>query len=145
MTPKQDAQLLVDELLPFAKLMLGRFGEFHPFGGRIAPDGSLVHVGARAEEESAPSQEEIAVLEEGLRSEASSGAIRAAAIVVNVAVKPPGGSGKVDAIEIRIDHRDGYSVSVFFPYAIEDDNVTTSQPFVFDGVRFAFGARAERS
>ncbi len=138
MTPKQDAQLLVDELLPFAKLMLGKFGEFHPFGGKIAPDGSLVHVGAKTEDESGPSQEVIEVLEAGFRSEASSGAIRAAAIVVNVSVKPPGGSGKVDAIEIRIDHKDGYSVSVLFPYAIDAGNVTTGQPFAFAGVRFAF-------
>lgn len=46
MTAKQEAEQLLNDVLPFAKRMLAEFGEFHPFGGMLTSAGELVQVGA---------------------------------------------------------------------------------------------------
>ena len=48
-------------------------------------------------------------------------AVKAAAIVLNVRVLVPGRSEKGDASEVKIDHRDGYSVHVFLSVRLTDD------------------------
>lgn len=45
MNGKRDAEMLMRELLSFAKQMLDEHGEFHPFGGYMKPSGEIVHVG----------------------------------------------------------------------------------------------------
>ncbi|HEX9050008.1 MAG TPA: hypothetical protein VF841_05685 [Anaeromyxobacter sp.] len=136
MTAKEEAELLVNDLVPFAKLMLREHGEFWPFGGTLGTDGSITQVGGRMEvmEEGTPG--ELADLLEGaFQSDAAQGKIRAAAIVLNVTLAALG----KDAILVRVDHADGYAVRVFFPYAIAGGEVTTDAPFANEGERFAFG------
>ncbi len=50
MTPKQESESLMDEMLPFAKHLLGSYGEFPPFGGLIKMDEQMILLGAGAEE-----------------------------------------------------------------------------------------------
>ena len=45
-TPKQESESLMDEMLPFAKHMLGNYGEFSPFGGLIKTDEQIILLGA---------------------------------------------------------------------------------------------------
>ncbi len=137
MTAREEAQLLVDDLLPFARRMLGEHGEFWPFGGTLGPDGSITHVGAQTELMRDASPGELAELLEGaFRSDAAQGKIRAAAIVLDVTVRSRGDAA---AILVRIDHADGFAASVYFPYAIADGEVTTGPPFATEGEPFAFG------
>jgi hypothetical protein len=139
-TAKDEAQLLTNDLLPFAKLMLRDHGEFWPFGGVLGTDGSITHTGANTGLMQDATPSEIAgLLEEAFRSDAAQGKIRAAAILLNVTVRS---RGNVDAILVRLDHADGYAVSVYFPYAIAGGEVTTSEPFATEGDRFAFGPSA---
>ncbi len=137
MTAKDEAQLLVDDLLPFAKRMLGEHGEFWPFGGTLAQDGSITQVGAQTELMQDASPGELAELLEGaFRSDAAQGKIRAAAIVLDVTLRSRGDAA---AILVRIDHADGFAASVYFPYEIADGEVTTAAPFATAGEPFAFG------
>jgi hypothetical protein len=47
-TPKEDAQELLDSVLPLAEQMLKEYGEFYPYGGSMASDGKLHMWAARS-------------------------------------------------------------------------------------------------
>lgn len=105
-TAKEDAQTLVDEFMPFAKQMLVEYQEFLPFGGRMAIDGEIVHVGATTGEERSESQPLIDILREAHRGQARVGLIRASCTVYDIRTVPPNRTEKQDAIAFEIDHRD---------------------------------------
>lgn len=108
------------ELIPFAKRMLAEHSEFYPFGGYLKEDGSIVHLAGKIEGTEHPSSSDvIAVLEQHMRSLAQEGACRATALLFDVKVRSPGSSEKADAIQVNLDHRDSYSVQVFFPYSVD--------------------------
>ena len=46
MNAKQDAERLVNEVVPVAKRMLEDYGDFFPYGAYIKPSGEIVHIGA---------------------------------------------------------------------------------------------------
>lgn len=120
MTPKEEAERLMNELVPFAKRMLKENGCFLPFGGYINVKGDVVHMGAQieGEEHSLPS-DLLRVLREELVRLARSGKARATGVVFDVTVAVPPDRVKSDAIQIDLDHRDQYSVIVYYPYALE--------------------------
>ncbi len=150
-TPKQESESLLDEMLPFAKHLLGSYGEFHPFGGLIKADEQIVLLGAGAGEDFPARRDLVNVLSDGFRARALTGDIRAAAIVAQVTVplsgkRGQGGEGekpeKVDAVRISLDHHDGYAVHVFFPYRKDGTRVTFAEPFAAPGTSFAFRGEA---
>ena len=116
--PKQEVESLLDAVMPFAKQMLEKHGEFFPFGASMASDGKVSMVAAYEGSERPPSQALIETLTQGFRSDAKAGKLRATAIAYDARVLPPGKSEKVDAVVVRLDHRDNYSVEVVFPYSI---------------------------
>ena len=144
-TPQQESESLMDEMLPFAKHMLGNYGEFPPFGGLIKTDEQIILLGAGSGEELPPRRNLVDVLSSGFRERAMTGEIRAAAIVAQVTV-PQSGTGetpeRVDAVRISLDHHDGYAVHVFFPYRKDGKRVTFAKPFAAPGTSFAFRGEA---
>jgi len=121
-TPKQEAEGLMNELLPLAKRMLAEHGEFFPYGGFIQQDGSITHLGAELKGNEQPdSKSLINLLAARFRAGAAEGIYRATAIVFNVRITPPGESGKTDAIQVNLDQESGYSAQVLFPYTIASD------------------------
>ena len=58
---------------------------------------------------------------------------KAVAIVFDVAVTLPGSNRKSDAIQVCVEHADGYSVDVFFPYQIIDKQIVYDQTFAQQG------------
>jgi hypothetical protein len=143
-TPKEESESLMDEMLPFAKHMLGNYGEFPPFGGLIKMDEQIILLGAGvgSEEQLAPLRDPVNVLSSGFRQRALTGDIRAAAIVAHVTVPRSGQTDKVDAVRISLDHHDGYAVHVFFPYQKDGAMVTFAKPFASPGTSFAFRGEA---
>lgn len=120
MTPKEDCERLLDEMLRFAKEMLAKHAEFHPFGGMIRSDGSLVHLSAMVDGVGHPGAAElIGLLHERLGMEVEANHIIAAAVVLNVGnIRDPQTGLIADAIRICLDHIDNYSVEVLLPYHI---------------------------
>jgi len=58
----------------------------------------------------------------------------ACALVYDVRVIPPGATEKSDAVAIDLNHRDGMSVTMLYPYHIAPDKkVTFGQPFAWKG------------
>jgi hypothetical protein len=118
--PKRDVELLLNELLPFAKQMLERYGEFHPFGGFLSTGGSVVHAGIDPTRSEHPDATDlIDSMTEDFRRRAERGEIVATGIVADVRVPSPSEPEVMDAIQLRLEHRDAYAAEVFVPYRIE--------------------------
>ena len=141
-TPQQESESLMDEMLPFARHLLGSYGEFHPFGGLIKTDEQIILLGAGAGEAFPSRRDLVDVLSNGFRQRALTGEIRAAAIVAQVTVPLSGHSEEVDAVRISLDHHEGYAVHVFFPYRKNGTMVTFAKPFAAPGTSFAFRGEA---
>lgn len=135
---KQDVERLMNSALPFAEKMLNEHGEFFPFGEALRPSGEIVSVGADSGEEHPPSQELIDILKSGFRAAAAEGEYIATAILYDSLTIPPGSEEKTDAVAVALDHRDDYSVVVFFPYALVDGRAKFQPPFAVRGASDIF-------
>jgi hypothetical protein len=118
---KHDMQKLLGTVLPFAKKMLTDHGEFYPFGAVLNSTGSISHVGARIEGAEHPkSADLIALLFDDFREGVRLGKYVATALAFDVKIKPPGGTQKVDAVQVRLDHVCHDPIEVLHPYSIQD-------------------------
>jgi hypothetical protein len=141
MSAKEDCEKLMNELLPLAERMLSEFKEFYPYGAYMKPSGEIVHVGAQDEETEHPKARDLLyVLRSSFLDLAASGACRATAIVADIVVTPPAELTKSDAIQISLEHAEGYSAEVFVPYVVMPGNgVTYGQMFAHQGKNDIFG------
>ena len=131
-----DLDALLNTLLPLAKELLAKQGEFFPFAAAMRADGQIVHVAAHDGDEHPASQQVIDNLVRALRPQAEGGAIRAAGICLDARVEPPGQSNKTDAVAMRLEHATGEAVQVFVPY-----RKTWLGKYKFDEL---FGTRGDR-
>src|SRR5687768_1266031 len=119
MTAKQEAERLMNALLPFGQTMLSTHGEFLPYGGLIKKDGRIVEVGAVDRGNAAPMSATLKeIMEHDFCEKARREEIIASAIVFIVSVTPPHHNSRTDAIQIHLDHKDGYSAEVFLPFRV---------------------------
>ena len=116
---KDQAEELLDYVMSFAEELLIKYGEFFPFGGAIDRAGNIVSVAAYEGREMPPSDALIEILEQGLRAKAANGDYLASALVYDCLVVPRGDTNKSDAIVAELEHRDGFAMTVHFPYKIE--------------------------
>jgi hypothetical protein len=117
-----DLDLLFDTVLPMAKLLLGKQGEFYPFGATMSPSGEITCIGARTEgDDHPPSQPLIDAVTKAFQDHAAKGQLRAAALCYDVRTIPPGETRKTDAVCCALEHASGESVNVFVPYSKTSD------------------------
>lgn len=139
MDAKRESERLMNALLPFAEKMLREYGEFYPYGGYIKSYGAIVDVGANDPDTDHPkSADLIYILRSSLREIAASGECRAAGVVFDVKVTLPTSGQKSDAIQLCIDHAEGYSVEVFVPYRIIDKEIVFGEIFAQAGKHEVF-------
>ena len=114
--------------------MLKNHGEFFPYGGTMGVDEKITNVGGYTGDEHPKSVDVIKLLKGAYRRDGETGKILACALVYDVRVIPPGQTEKADAIAVDLDHKDGTSVTMIYPYRIgADKQVTFSQPFAQKG------------
>ena len=118
-TAKAESESLMNAALPFAEEMLQKHGEFFPYGQALDRKGKVVSVAATNGQEHPPSAEIISLLKKAFVQGANSGKYKATALVYDVRVQLPSTGAKSDAIAVSLNHRDDYSVVVFFPYRRE--------------------------
>ena len=119
--------------------MLKQYGEFHPYGGYMKPDGTIVDVGAEDPDTDHPkSRDVIYVLQSSFQEMANASECKAVVVVFDVVVKSPDSDRRSDAIQICVDHADGYSAKVFFPHRIVNNEVIYGQTFAQEGKRTIF-------
>jgi len=124
----------MDAVLPHAQEMLSKRREFHPFGATMSRSNEIAQVGGWTNGEHPPSSDLIDLLEDGFREGAAQGKYKATALVVDVRTIPPGKSAKQDAIAVRLDHTDNYSVQVIYPYSFGASGaLVLEEPFAVRG------------
>lgn len=134
MNAKQDSEKLLNAVLPFAEKMLRLYGEFYPYGGYTKSDGTVLDVGAEDPDADHPkSKDLIYVLRSSFREMAAAGQCKAVAIVSDLVVSLPDSNRRSDAIQVCVDHKDGYSADVFFPYRIVDNEIVYGPTFAQEG------------
>jgi len=122
---------LLNALLPMAKMLLEKQGEFYPIGAIMLSDAEIRHVGAGIEGDEHPlSQSLIDLLTENYKQEAAKGRLRAAGICYDALTIPPGKHLKQDAICCVLEHWSGEAFSVFLPYVkLNSGNLQYDQLF----------------
>jgi hypothetical protein len=133
MSAKADCEALMNAALPFAMMMLREQGEFFPYGGVMRPNDEIVYVAGYDGRERPPSLGVIRLIKSALVDGANDGAYKATALVYDVRVSMSDGSRKTDAIAVSLNHRDGYSVRVMFPYTISGMEVVFDEAFAQSG------------
>ncbi len=130
----KEVEGLVNVLLPIAQKSLATYGEFYPYAGCLTPEGEILQFGAQLKDVERPkSQPLIELLRKHIQAEVDAQRCKASAIIFDVSIVPPGATEKSDAIQVCLDHQDGYSVEVFFPYQINDGAVVHGKPFSQEG------------
>jgi len=146
MNGKEESEKLLNAVLPLAERMLKQYGEFYPYGGYMTLDGEIVDVGAKHPETDHPrSKDLIQILQSSFRNMARANKCKAVAIVFDVAVNLPNSSRKSDAIQVRIEHVDGYSAEVFFPYHLINNEIVYNATFAQEGQHDIFGQTCDQA
>jgi len=133
-TQKAELEKLLQVALPFAQQMLTNHGEFYPYGATMDPGGKVANTGGYTGEEHPKSIEVIELLKGAFRRQGEIGEIMACALVYDIRTIPPGQTAKTDAVAVDLDHRDGMSLIVVYPYAKgPDKRVQFGTPFAMKG------------
>jgi hypothetical protein len=134
-----DLQTLVDSLLPWAKSLLTKQGDFHPFGAIVASDGGIQWIAADIGKEFPSAQILMDMMTELIKDKAASDEIRAAAICYDARTIPPGAAVKIDVISFGLECLLGESISAFLPYDKRDDGeILYGEMFVTEKARQFF-------
>ena len=117
MIPKEQCEVLLDKLLPFAEEQMKKHREFYPFAAVILMDDTVELTGSHDGGEHPESKDVINDLIQIHRQLAHDGKIRASGIAWNASVASADGKPS-DAIIVSLGHKDDYSVVVGEPYKI---------------------------
>jgi hypothetical protein len=138
--PKQDAEALINAVLPVAEKMLRKYGEFYPYGGYLRTDRTIGLLGVADPDSDYPKSKDVLfVLRDSLREMAERRECIAGAVVFDVKIVPSRADQESDAIQANIDHQDGSSVEVFFPYQLFNVEITYGKTFAQQGKCELFG------
>ena len=129
---KAEAEELL-ESVELAKKLLQENGEFFPFGAAMKHDGEIVSIAGDMGDERPRSQEIIDLLKAHFVEAAREGEYRATAIVFDVRVVIDDAGNKSDSIAAALDHKENFSVIVFFPYSIQGQSILYGEVFAQEG------------
>jgi hypothetical protein len=139
--PNADCKSLVDAVMPLAKQMLDRKGDFSPYGAAMTADGRITSVGTN-EGQALPAS--IAVIRD-LKAVFIAGAkerkFKATALVYKVSITLPASGRQSDVVAVSLNHRDGSSVKLLFPYTIESKSAVVGQVIAQKGEADVFPTR----
>ena len=113
---KEETNKLVESIILQAKYFLNDAGEFFPFGTSIDINGNISPIGTYSGNEHPKPIEVLKELEQGMQQMIGKRQYTGVAIGIDVRTVPPGGQEKVDAIEIRVDHKREGSTNYYLPY-----------------------------
>ena len=117
MTPKEQCEILLDKLLPFAEQQMKKYREFYPFAAVLLEDDSIELTASYDGNEHPEPKAVLEDLKQIHKKLAAEGKIKASGIVWNAGVNSADGKS-TDAIIVSLEHRDNYSVIVGEPYKI---------------------------
>jgi hypothetical protein len=134
---QDDLDRLADVTIAAARNFLDRNGQFIPFPMAVKADGELALVGLTQPDtpEYPVVQDVVDGIVDLFRDRRDS--IRALAIASDVTIP----SEQVDAIEVRLEHRDGIAITVLVPYRADplDDSYEYDEPRAQEGEHVIWG------
>lgn len=108
------------------------------------PTGKITNVGGYTGDEHPKSTEVIDLLKKAYRRDGESGKIMACALVYDIRTIPPGQTEKTDAVAVDLNHRDGMSVVMVYPYKIgADKKVQFAAQFAVKGASDIFKSKTK--
>jgi hypothetical protein len=122
MDSKEAVQILMNDGIAFATTKLGEFGEFHPYGRTLSKELVIVDIPAFDGEDNPDDVSFLELLENGLREKVISDSDIAIATFTNVGLREENGN-LIDAVQVGLEHLDGYAINVYFPYTIGEEGV----------------------
>ena len=117
MTPKEQCEVLLDTLLPFAENQMKKYREFFPFAAVMLTDGSIQLTASYDGNEHPESKDVLEALQEIHKRLAAEDKIKVSGIAWNASMVSEDGK-PYDAIIVGLEHKDDYSVIVGEPYKI---------------------------
>ena len=117
MTPKEQCEVLLDTLLPFAENQMKKYREFFPFAAVMLTDGSIQLTGSYDGNEHPESKDVLEALQKIHKRLAAEDKIKVSGIAWNASMVSEDGK-PYDAIIVSLEHKDDYSVIVGEPYKI---------------------------
>jgi hypothetical protein len=136
---KTDCEMLLGALMPFAEKMLAEHGDFFPFAAAMSESGEC-EMAAVADDGEEPSPRElIDLFVEQFHTEAKTGEFKATAIIYNAKTIAPGKTEEENTMIGSVDHRDGFSAKICFPYSLESGKLKLQKPYVAAGENRIFG------
>jgi len=113
---KVESELLLTEGMGIAQLMLARRGAFPPFASGLTEAGDIVHLSEVPGTKGKRSREAVEILEGLLRESAEREGYKAVAVLSDVRLELEGDAGPRSAVQVSLEHREGYCVDVIVPY-----------------------------
>ena len=138
MTPKQECEELMNQIISFSEEMLNKYGEFYPYGSVMNNDQSIRPVAYYDGNDQPQSQDVINNLTKIYKEYAQKKEIRASAIIWNAKMKSPVTNEMIDVVIVSIEHKEKYSVQVVFPYTITNGKVSWGDVFAMKGLNNIF-------
>lgn len=129
---------LLDALLPMARGLLEKHGEFFPLGAVMGQDGKVTMVAGDTGTEHPPSEEVIELLRTAMRREKDN--YLAVGVCYDVRVRTRAGAEPTDAICASLEHRSGMAVDVVEPYAKRGNKVDYGSLAAQQGRRVVFSS-----
>jgi hypothetical protein len=138
-TCKDECEALMSAVLPIAERMLVEHRALRAFGSTLSAAGQITQVGGWSGDAEPASPELVAEYEASFRDGALRGELKATALLEPVTVVPPGMVEPQNAVSIRLDHREDYSVVVTFPYRFSAaGELQIEEPFAAEGAHGIF-------
>ncbi|WP_286071279.1 hypothetical protein [Stenotrophomonas sp. 57] len=129
MTPKEQVEKMLEDILNFARKMLVEHGEFHPFGVYLASTGDMVHAGVKMNGGGAAGRMRLLQLALQERKDCA-----IAYGIASNAWLPQNDESGLDAVKVFLEHRDAYCAEVFCPYDLsKSDPLIVSEIFAQEG------------
>lgn len=122
---RAELQSLLRQYLPLARAQLEKQHGLYPFGAALLADGTPHLYTGYTGDEAPDVNEVLSLLTEGFRSDTAAGEVRALCVFVDVRVQPPGEQVPTDALQARLEHAAGLSISVYYPYRRSGDGTVS--------------------
>ncbi len=117
---KLESEELLNDGLAIARALLIKDGQFKPFASGLTRNREVERVAGLSRDKHS-SREIVQLLEQSLRGEADERNYRAIAIVSDVRFEMEGDPEPKAAVQVTLEHRDGYCVNVIAHYKRSDE------------------------
>jgi hypothetical protein len=123
LSPQQQAQALMAKLVPFAAENIAEFGEFYPFGAGVNAQGDIMSVAGHKGNDFVEQQNALDNIFLEFQQGITDNGLILTAVFSNQLIQSPDKKIPVQAIVIRLDHKEGFSRVVYLPYMKTEQGV----------------------